>query len=54
MVLGIPAAYHVGASIAAALSLNISRGGIAISAPLMKNLDALADRLGLAKLETVG
>ena len=30
VVLGIPAAYHVGATIAAALSLNISRGGIAI------------------------
>jgi uncharacterized protein (TIGR02266 family) len=30
VVLGIPAAYHVGATIAAALSLNISRGGLAI------------------------
>ena len=30
VVLGIPAAYHVGTTIAAALSLNISRGGIAI------------------------
>jgi L-2-hydroxycarboxylate dehydrogenase (NAD+) len=31
-----------------------SRAGISISAPLMKNLDAMSTRLGIARLETIG
>ena len=42
VVLGIPAAYHVGATIAAALSLNISRGGIAIRTTSPLDIDAKA------------
>ena len=31
-----------------------SRDGVSIPAPLQKNLDALADRLGIARIETIG